>query len=86
MRPISIAVAASAIGMQVLILLSTSAFPVSLELATKCRGLAIKAHPPQRAGTKAYATAEREFFNRCISANGEQNENKNADRPPQESR
>ena len=55
------------------------AFPVSAispELAKKCRALAIKAHPPQTAGTKPYATAERELFNRCVLQNGEMS-NKN---------
>jgi hypothetical protein len=42
---------------------------IDVELAKKCRAMAIP-HPPQMAGTKPYATAEREFFNRCVSAKG----------------
>ncbi len=43
----------------------------SVEVAKKCRAMAIKAHPPERAGTKAYAQAEREFFRTCVARNGE---------------
>jgi hypothetical protein len=45
---------------------------ISVELAKKCRDMAIKSHPPPlRPGGKAYAQAEREFFRDCVSRNGE---------------
>ena len=44
---------------------------ISADLAKKCRGLAIKAHPPER-GPKAHsAQAEREYFQECVRKNGE---------------
>jgi hypothetical protein len=35
---------------------SDTAGPISAELAKKCRALAIKAHPTERAGTAPYAS------------------------------
>ena len=43
---------------------------ISAELAKKCRVLAIKAHPTERAGTTAYAQAQREYFQECIAKRG----------------
>jgi hypothetical protein len=43
---------------------------LSAELAKKCEGMAIKAHPPKPAGTGAYAQAEREYFRKCIANKG----------------
>jgi curli biogenesis system outer membrane secretion channel CsgG len=44
---------------------------ISVELAKKCRDMAVKAHPPPiRLGNKAYAQAERDFFARCVAHNG----------------
>jgi hypothetical protein len=42
---------------------------VSVELAKKCRAMATKAHPTQRAGTKAAGTekAQRDYFRDCIA-------------------
>ena len=40
---------------------------ISAELAKKCRDEAIKAHPPQPAGTLPYAEAEREVFRDCVA-------------------
>lgn len=85
MRQISIAAIASAIAAQVLIFPASPASAISVELAKKCRAVAIKAHPPQTAGTKSYAAAERDFFNRCISANGEMNDDNNG-HPSQDTR
>ncbi len=54
----------------------TTAQPVSaitVELAKKCRAMAIKAHPPKMAGTKAAAgveKAERDYFNACVAKGG----------------
>jgi hypothetical protein len=45
---------------------------LSVELAKKCRDLAIKSHPPPiPPGNKAYAQAEREFFRDCVAKNGQ---------------
>jgi hypothetical protein len=41
---------------------------ISVELAKKCRELAIRAHPPQL--TSAYAQAERNVFGECVKNNG----------------
>jgi hypothetical protein len=43
---------------------------LSAEVAKKCRELAIKAHPPKPAGTKAYAQAERDYFRDCVAKEG----------------
>jgi curli biogenesis system outer membrane secretion channel CsgG len=44
---------------------------ISLELAKKCRDMAVKAHPPPiRLGNKPYAQAERDFFALCVAHNG----------------
>ncbi len=69
-------VAAVMVLVQVLILSPVpSVAAISADLARKCREMAIKAHPPKPAGTKAYAQAERDFFRECISKNGEMQEN-----------
>jgi hypothetical protein len=44
---------------------------ISLELAKKCRDIAVKAHPPPiRLGNRAYAQAERDLFAQCVAKNG----------------
>jgi hypothetical protein len=43
---------------------------VSAELAKKCREMAVKAHPPQPAGTSPYAAAQRDYFRECVAKNG----------------
>lgn len=44
---------------------------ISVELAKKCREMAVKAHPPPlRLGNKAYAQAERDFFAQCVANDG----------------
>jgi hypothetical protein len=43
---------------------------ISVELAKRCRGMAIAAHPPTIPGTMAYAQAERDFFRQCVAKNG----------------
>jgi hypothetical protein len=42
---------------------------ISVELAKKCREIAIKAHPPQMAGSKATGIekAERDSFRECVA-------------------
>jgi hypothetical protein len=46
--------------------------PISAELAKKCRALAIKAHPTERAGSRdgAYAQTQRDYFQDCIAKGG----------------
>jgi len=48
------------------------AIPISAQLAKKCRALAIKAHPNERAGSRAgaYAQAQRDYFQDCIAKGG----------------
>ena len=48
-----------------------SANAISVDLAKKCRALAIKSHPPTRAGTAPYAHAERDYFRECVDKNGD---------------
>jgi len=45
------------------------AVSITADLAKKCRAMAVKSHPPARAGTP-YAQAERMFFSECIVKNG----------------
>ena len=59
------------------------AVALSADLAKKCREMAIRAHPPAPAGTKAYAQAEREFFRSCIAKNGETGDHGGQKSPPQ---
>ena len=45
---------------------------ITVELAKKCRQMAIDSHPPPiRPGNKAYAEAERSFFQECVKKNGD---------------
>lgn len=50
---------------------ASPAAAISADLAKKCREMAIKAHPPEPAGTTAYAQLERDFFRECVANNGE---------------
>jgi len=45
---------------------------ISVELAKKCRAMAIKAHPTQIAGTKqpGIEKAQRDYFRECIAKDG----------------
>jgi hypothetical protein len=50
---------------------ASDAFAISADLAKKCREMAIKTHPPVRAGTaKGTAGAQREYFQNCIANEG----------------
>jgi hypothetical protein len=70
------AMAAVIVSIQLVNLSAVSpAAAISADLAKKCRGMAIKAHPPAPAGTSPYAQAEREFFRECISKNGDMHGN-----------
>jgi hypothetical protein len=48
---------------------------VSAELAKKCREMAVKAHPPQPAGTSPYAAAQRDYFRECVAKGGNMEKN-----------
>jgi hypothetical protein len=61
-----IAIAASAMILSV----GPAALAISVDLAKKCRDMAVKAHPPAPAGTRAYAEAERVYFRQCVTKNG----------------
>jgi hypothetical protein len=58
-----------------LIVLFTTVGPgtaITVELAKKCRQMAINSHPPPiPPGNKAYAVAERSFFQECVKKNGD---------------
>ena len=59
---------------------------ITIELANKCREMAINSHPPPvPVGNKAYAAAERSFFQECVKRNGDMKDdgspsNKGSDR------
>jgi hypothetical protein len=45
--------------------------PPSADLAKKCRELAVKTHPPTKAGAgSGHAALQREYFQRCIASGG----------------
>jgi len=71
MRSIFTAIASAVVSTHILVLTALPAAAISADLAKKCREMAIKNHPPEPAGTKAYAQAERDFFSQCVSKNGE---------------
>jgi hypothetical protein len=48
---------------------SNTAGPISVELAKKCRALALKAHP-KPAGAGPYKQAQREYYEDCIAKGG----------------
>jgi hypothetical protein len=45
---------------------------ISVELAKKCRAMAIKAHPTQMAGTKqtGIEKAQRDYYRECVAKDG----------------
>jgi len=71
MRKIFTTTAGVVVSTLTLTLAALPAAAISTDLAKKCRDMAIKAHPPEPAGTKGYAQAERDFYAVCISKNGE---------------
>ena len=63
MRSIFAAIATIVISVQILIFSTASpAMAISADVAKRCREMAIKAHPPEPAGTKGYAQVERDSF------------------------
>ena len=76
MRNIPIGVVVILVSLEILILsVASPAVAISVDLAKKCREMAIKAHPPTAPGTTAYAQAERDFYNQCVKQNGEMQDN-----------
>jgi hypothetical protein len=72
MKPATPPTVAAALVVAIFLLSGPSlADATSAEVAKKCRAMAIKAHPPERAGTRAYAQAERDFFRSCVARNGD---------------
>jgi hypothetical protein len=68
---------------QVLFLSAASpAVAISVELAKKCRDMAVKAHPMTLPGTTPYAAAEREYFRVCVSKNGDMSNADTEKSPP----
>ena len=83
MGSIFAATAAVVVSVQTLIFATASpAVAISADLAKKCRELAIKSHPPEPAGTKPYAQAERDFFRNCISKSDDAKDNGPEKGPP----
>jgi hypothetical protein len=76
MGNIFVATATVAISVQILTLSTASpAIAISADLAKKCREMAVKSHPPEPAGTKPCAQAERDFFRNCISKSDDAKDN-----------
>ena len=83
MRKISAVLGALFFAVQIFLLAATlPAGAISADLAKKCREMAIKAHPPELAGSKPYAQAERDFFSDCVSKNGEMQDTSQPKAPP----
>ena len=70
MRSISTRLAGVLMLLQFLLLSALPAVAISVDLAKKCREMAIKAHPRPH-GHKPYAQAERDFFSECVAKNGQ---------------
>jgi hypothetical protein len=69
----------AAIGVCVAVSVAAAATPasaISLELAKKCRTLALKAHPYKLPGEKGpgSAVAERDYYNQCVTKGGNMGE------------
>jgi hypothetical protein len=66
MRYTGSALSALFVTVQILLLSTSPSAAISVELAKKCRDIAIKAHPLAMPG-KPYAQAERDFFRQCVA-------------------
>ncbi len=51
--------------------LSPARAEITAELANKCRGLMVKAHPTTMYGSTGSAGAQRAYFKECLSRNGD---------------
>jgi hypothetical protein len=77
------AAVAAVVIVQVLFFSTASpAIAISADVAKRCREMAIKAHPPEPAGTKGYAQAERDSFRDCISKSDDAKDNGPRKPPP----
>jgi hypothetical protein len=64
-------IAAVALMLVTMAFASEPAGAIDAELAKKCRAMAIKAYPPQPAGSKSrHAEAERAYFRNCVARGG----------------
>jgi hypothetical protein len=69
MRNTASALSALFVTLQILLLSPSPTAAISVDLAKKCRDMAIKAHPLAVPG-KPYE-AERDFFRQCVAKNGQ---------------
>ena len=53
-----------------LLIATPSQAGISVELAKKCRAMAIEAHPTQLYGMNGSATPQREYYNACVARDG----------------
>ena len=67
---------------QIVVLSVSPADALSVDVAKKCREMAVKAHPRTLPGTKPYAQAERDYFRECVAKNGEMPTNDTQQAPP----
>ena len=66
-----IAIRVVVILIAIVVLTPKPASAISVELAKKCRAMALAAHPTTRTGVKhGTAAAERAFYNSCLEHNG----------------
>ena len=70
MRNTASALSALFVTVQILLLSASPTPAISVDLAKKCRDMAIKAHPRAMPG-KPNAEAERDFFRQCVAKNGQ---------------
>ncbi|HEY9716108.1 MAG TPA: hypothetical protein V6C69_01460 [Trichormus sp.] len=73
------------LGLITMTIIVSPASAISVELAKKCRDMAIKTHPPTVPGAKkGSAEAERVFYQSCIT-NGENRSNDDTPQGPSSS-
>jgi len=79
--------ASALFGSFVIFAMPTPAAAISADLANKCRQMAIKAHPPQRVGSKTGTAAEeRKFYRDCLANGGSMPDDKTQSPSPAPSR
>ena len=66
------------IGIALVIMTARPAPAISVELAKKCRGMALQKYPYKPVGTpgKGDAQAEREYYSKCIANGGNMTDSK----------
>lgn len=71
MAPIFKAVSALVVAAFLVASAAPSALAITVELAKKCREMAVKTYPPKPAGSsKGSAQAERDFYQNCLAKDG----------------